>query len=77
MENKPKVIATWIGDNEFRAISLYPRNRELHFVIERLYKDSLGEASWRQYVSPENITSPMLDLLKGLDSGKFELVKKY
>lgn len=77
MENKPKVIATWIGDSEFRVVSLYPRNREPCFVIEKLYKNSLGEAAWRQYVSPEDITSPMLDLLKGLDSGKFKLVKKY
>jgi hypothetical protein len=77
MENKPRVIATWSDKDTFRVVSLFPNRREPRFIIEKLYKDSLGEESWREYVSSEEIGSPMLDLLKGLDIGRFELVKKY
>lgn len=78
-QNKPRKIATWIDGslNEYRVISSNPsRGRVPIFIIERKCKDELGDDSWRSCVSIDDGKGLFWDLLRIIESGKYEIVKK-
>jgi hypothetical protein len=81
MDSKSEIIASWeSGVNEFRVVALRPRARSPQFVIEKKHTDALGEASWRSYTLTSvtgGVESPFQELLEGLNTGKYELVKKW
>ena len=81
MASKSRIVASWeSGVSEFRVVAIRPCDRSPQFVIEKKHTDALGEASWRSYI-PNNVTggieSPFQELLEGLNTGKYELVKKW
>jgi hypothetical protein len=77
MDNKPKIIASWEGKTAvFRAVSVNPRSRNPRIVVEKRYQDALGGTSWQHYIEVD-INNTFYDMLEGLNTGKYELVKKW
>lgn len=74
----PEVIAAWFdGTTEYRAVSKNPTASKESFIIEEQYNDSLGKPSWRVVDQGEGLDPILKSILKSVNSGKYELVKKY
>jgi hypothetical protein len=79
MENNPRIIAEWEGDGKpYRVVARrFPGSRGgAAFTLEQRYKDALGNESWRANQTDFDGEEPFLVLLRGIERGQYELVKK-
>jgi len=75
---KATLLATWsTGTDEYRVIVRPNRyDNDKCYVIEKMYRDGLGEPAWRECGGGENLEQSILDLFRALKNGKYELIKK-
>ena len=74
-----KIIAQWHEVSvEYRVVvNRLSGYRNPDFIIESTYKDSMGEKSWKVVRHVDSNEEILLALFKGLESGQYELVKRY